>query len=69
MKRLLLCLGLLGSACSTTNVPPPDREQIDALEDKAEKLSAGDVIEIRSSASPNLAGVYRVGRTVRITSL
>src|SRR5262245_13252531 len=60
MKALLpLCLTL---ACTTTSTLPPDRGDIDALEENAERLNAGDVVEIKVFREPDLAGIYRVGR-------
>src|SRR5262245_15440020 len=59
--RALVILAL-ATACSTTGAQAPDREQIEELEAKAERLSAGDVVEIKVFREPDLAGVYRVGR-------
>jgi polysaccharide export outer membrane protein len=58
---MLRAVSLLAAACSTTDLPPPDVEQIRELERRADKLNTGDVIEIKVFREPDLAGVYRVG--------
>src|SRR5688500_13491033 len=62
MNRFFLGIIMLAQACSSGGVPPMDRAEIEALEAKAEKLNAGDVVEIKVFREPDLAGVYRVGR-------
>jgi protein involved in polysaccharide export with SLBB domain len=61
MARALAAL-LAISACTTTGPAPPNREEIAAIEEKAERLNAGDIVEIKVFREPDLAGVYRVGR-------
>ena len=61
MARALAAL-LFISACTTSGPAPPNREEMAAIEEKAERLNAGDIVEIKVFREPDLAGVYRVGR-------
>ena len=62
MARLFTLLVSLSTACATGGALPPDPQQIEEMEVKAEKLNAGDVVEIKVFREPDLAGIYRVGR-------
>src|SRR5687767_6675432 len=61
MLRAVAALALT-TACATTAAARPDPAEMEQIEDRAERLNAGDVVEIKVFREPDLAGVYRVAR-------